>query len=71
MRGPCITGAIADSHLILLGRIAVQRDAFVINLDLFARLEIVVDHHLVGAANQRPAHFHGSQPVNVNMSNQI
>lgn len=67
---PCVAGTVADPSLILLSRVPTKHDAFVVNLDLFARLEIVIDHHLVGPADQRSAHLYRSEPIDVNMSDQ-
>lgn len=59
-------------HLLAVGlRIWVQRDALVVNLDLFAGLQIVVDDHLVAAADQGAAHLDRRQPIDVDVGDQL
>ena len=75
MRRPHVAGPIADhapdSLSPCVRRLAVKRDALVVDLDLFARLEIVVDDHLLAAADQRAAHLDRRQPVDVDVGDQV
>ena len=72
---PHVPGTVADEHLILrlavLRRRAVHRDALVVDLDLLARLQIVVDDHLAASADQCPPHLDRRQPVHVDMRDQV
>ena len=52
-------------------RTAVDRDPLVVDLDLLARLEIVIDDHLAAAADQRSPDLHRRQPIDVDMGDQI
>ena len=59
VRSPHVAGAISDPHLMgILGR-CIQRDALVINLDLLGRLKVVVNDHLLAAADESLAHLDG------------
>ena len=74
LRRPHVAGAVADQHLVDASRrrlVAVEGDALVVDLDLFARLEVVVDDHLAAAADQRAAHLHRRQPVHVDVGDQV
>ena len=75
LRRPHVAGAVADAHLVdllaVLLRIAVERDALVVDLDLLARLEVVVDDHAFAAADQRPPHLHRREPVHVDVRDQV
>ena len=52
LRRPHVAGAVADAHLVDLLRIVGEADALVVDLDLLARLEVVVGDHLLAAADQ-------------------
>ena len=45
----------------------VQRDAFIVDLDLLALIQIVVDDHLVARTDQSASQFHRCKPVGVDM----
>src|ERR1039458_3679610 len=45
----------------------VQGDALIVDLDLFALLQIVVDNHFAAGANQRAPQLYRGQPVGVDM----
>src|SRR5712692_1746405 len=66
---PHVAGAVADHGLESALRIG-ERDSFVIDLDLLAGLEVVIDDHLACAPDQRAADLERGQPVDVVMSDQ-
>src|SRR5437763_1781420 len=77
-RRPHVTGSITHQHLIPLVAVAVtvltvsvDGNALVVDLDLLARLQVVVDDHLSTAADERPTNLDGRQPVDVQVSDQI
>ena len=63
---PHVAGAIADHHLVDAFRL-VHGDAFVVDLDLLARFQIVVHDHLAVAADERPSDLDGREPIDVEM----
>jgi hypothetical protein len=50
--------------------LAVHGDALVVDLDLLARLQVVVDDHLAAAADQGAADLDRRQPVDVEVGDQ-
>jgi hypothetical protein len=77
IRGIHIAGAVTDHQPIVRGAFPVgdaviaDRDALVVDLDLLAGFDVVVDHHLLAAANERSADLDGGQPVDVHVANEI
>ena len=73
LRRPHISSTVADEDLIDPFRFGAvgQRDAFVVDLYHLAGFQIVVNDHLLGAADQRAPDFHRRQPVDVKMRDQI
>ena len=67
LRRPHVAGPVADAHLVDLLRVVGEADALVVDLDLLARLEVVVDDHLLAAADQDLAHLHRRQPAHVDV----
>src|SRR5690606_13151214 len=70
LRRPHVSGAVADAHLMNLRRIIGEADALIVDLELLAGLEIVVNYHLLAAADENLAHFHRSQPADITVRNQ-
>src|SRR5579883_796100 len=71
LRAEHIARAVGDQLFVnRLGATVAHRDAFVVKLDLFARLQIVVDDHLSAAADQRLANFDRREPVDVEVGDQ-
>ena len=67
LRRPHVAGAVADPHLVDLLRVVGEADALVVDLDLLAGLEVVVDDHLLAAADQHLPHLDRRQPVDVDV----
>ena len=47
----------------------VERDALVVDLNFFGRVQIVVNNHLAAGANQGAPQFDWSEPVDVDVGN--
>src|SRR4026208_1746244 len=56
LRRPHVAGPVADSHLVDLLRVIGEVDALVVDLDLLARLEIVVGDPFLAATAHDPAY---------------
>src|SRR5437867_3012564 len=66
LRRAHIARSVVDEHPVLAAvSVAVDGDTLVVDLDLLARLEIVVHDHFAAATNERAAHLHGREPVHM------
>src|SRR5262249_54933377 len=68
---PDIAGAIANKHPVYAFGVGVESEAFIINADLFGRLEIIVNHHFLTATNQSAADLYWSKPVSVDVPDHV
>ena len=71
LRRPHIPGAVADALLVGVLLSAVHGDPLVVDLDLLARLKVVVDDHLPAPSDQGPADLDRSQPVHVQVGDRV
>ena len=66
---PHVTRTVANTHFVYLLRVVGEADAFVVDLDLLARLKIVVGNHLVAPTKQNLANLHWRKPTDVYVGN--
>ncbi len=58
MRGPHVAAAVPDQVLVRAVTVPVEGDPPVVHLHLLAGLEVVVEDHLLAAADQRVPDLH-------------
>ena len=67
VRRPHVARPISYPELMSVFGRRIQRDALVVDLDLFGRLEIVIDDHLLAAADESLAYLDGRKPIDADM----
>ena len=67
LRRPHVARPVADAHLVDLLGVVGEADALVVDLDLLARLQVVVGDHLLAAADQDLPDLHRREPADVDV----
>src|SRR5215475_14369632 len=67
LRRPHVARPVADTHLLDLLWVVRETDPFVVHLDLLARFEVIVDDHLLAAADEDLADLDRRKPAYVGM----